>query len=91
MGDNTTDTVQDRTLKGLHSTASKIRIWSSSHIVLDLSTGSALNPKSYQVGAGAGKSRAVEHLQERFLEAASARNEEEILEDYTQRTPVSSP
>lgn len=91
MGDNTTDIVQDRTLKGLHSTASKLRIWSSSHIVPGLSTGSALNPKSYQVGAGAGKSGAVEHLQERFLEATSVQNEEEMLEDYTQRALVSSP
>lgn len=43
------------------------------------------------MGTGAGESQAVEHLQEKLVEAASAQNEEEMLEDYTQGTLVSSP
>lgn len=58
---------------------------------LTLSTGSALSPKPHQVVAEARKSRAVEHLQDRLLEVASAQNEEEMLEDYIQETLVSSP
>lgn len=73
VGDHTADIVQDCTLKGLHATASKIRIWSSSHIEPDPKPCSAINLKSYQVSAEAGKSRAVKHLQERLLEAASAK------------------
>lgn len=68
MGDSTSNITQDRTIKALHSAASKIRIWANSHLVPD--------PEDQHCPIPTVTSN-EEKLQEKLLETASAQNGED--------------
>lgn len=72
MGDSTSNITQDRTIKALHSAASKIRIWANSHLVPDPEDQHCPIPT-----VTSNEDWVVEHLQEKLLETASAQNGED--------------